>query len=104
MKRLYLLFAVLFVSVTVSAQVFVTSKKEAGAFAIASSEVASIYFDTGDDWLVNKAATLLQADIKTVTGKEPMLATNLSSAGKNVIIVGTLEGSPTIKNCLTQRS
>jgi hypothetical protein len=100
MKRLYLLFAVLFVSVTVNAQVFVTSKKEAGAFAIASSEVASIYFDTGDDWLVNKAATLLQADIKTVTGKEPLLATNLSSAGKNVIIVGTLEGSPTIKKLL----
>jgi hypothetical protein len=100
MKGLYLLFAVLFVSVTVSAQVFVISKNEAGAFAIASSDVASIYFDTGDDWLVNKAATLLQADIKTVTGKEPLLATNLSSAGKNVIIVGTLEGSPTIKKLL----
>ncbi|HEY6955016.1 MAG TPA: hypothetical protein VI385_07210, partial [Flavisolibacter sp.] len=71
MKRLYLLFAVLFGSLTVGAQTFVTSKKEAGAFAIASPEGATIYVDPGDDWLVNKAATLLQGDIEMVTGRKP---------------------------------
>jgi hypothetical protein len=103
MKRLYLLFAVLFVSLTVSAQTFVTSKKEAGAFAIASPEGATIYVDPGDDWLVNKAATLLQNDIEKVTGKKPVIVNNLSSAGKNVIIIGTLEGSPTIKKLVSSK-
>ncbi|MGZ3845249.1 MAG: glycosyl hydrolase 115 family protein [Flavisolibacter sp.] len=103
MKRSYLLFAVLFVSLTVSAQTFLTSKKEAGAFAIASPEVASIYFDAGDDWLVNKAATLLQGDIERVTGRKPAIVNNLASAGKNVIILGTLSGSPTLKRLVSSK-
>ncbi|MGZ3951404.1 MAG: glycosyl hydrolase 115 family protein, partial [Flavisolibacter sp.] len=103
MKRSYLLFAVLFVSLTVSAQTFLTSKKEAGAFAIASPEIASIYFDAGDDWLVNKTATLLQGDIERVTGRKPAIVNNLASAGKNVIILGTLSGSPTLKRLVSSK-
>ncbi|MGZ3882168.1 MAG: glycosyl hydrolase 115 family protein, partial [Flavisolibacter sp.] len=103
MKRSYLLFAVLFVSLTISAQTFLTSKKEAGAFAIVSPDVASIYFDAGDDWLVNKAATLLQGDIERVTGRKPAIVNNLASAGKNVIILGTLSGSPTLKRLVSSK-
>jgi hypothetical protein len=97
MKRLFLLFIVVSASLALGAQTFVSSKKEAADFPITSAQVASIYFDAGDDWLVNKAATLLQSDVNMVTGKEPLLATDLSSGGKNVIIIGTLDGSLTIK-------
>ena len=63
MKRLYLLFAVIITWLAAPAQNFVTSKKQDGDFAIASPQVTSIYIDKSDDWLVNKAALLLQGDI-----------------------------------------
>jgi hypothetical protein len=100
MKRFYFLFAVLFISIAVDAQNFVTSKKEDGAFAIASSQAASIYIDANDDWLVNKAATLLQSDIEMVTGKKPVIVNDLSSASKNTIIIGTIDGSSLIKKLI----
>ena len=102
MKRFYFLFAVLFISLTVCAQNFITSKKD-GAFAIASSQVASIYIDDKDDWLVNKAASLLQNDIELVTGKKPVIINDLSSASKNSIIIGTIEGSSIIKKLIAQK-
>jgi hypothetical protein len=103
MKRFYFLFAVLFITLTVCAQSFVTSKKEAGAFVIGSSQPVTIYIDGKDDWLVNKAATLLQTDIEMVTGKKPVLVNELSAASKNVIIVGTIGGSSIIKKLTDQK-
>jgi hypothetical protein len=101
MKRLQLLFAVLFFSLGVGAQNFVTSQIEPGAFAIGSSRDISIYIDADDDWLVNKAASLLQHDIEMVTGKKPALVTDLSSASKNIIIIGTINGSYILKELIT---
>jgi hypothetical protein len=103
MKRFYFLLAVLFISVAVCAQSFVTSKKEDGAFTIASTQVASIYIDDKDDWLVNKAASLLQNDIEMVTGKKPVIINSLSSASANTIIIGTINGSSTIQKLIAQQ-
>jgi hypothetical protein len=103
MKQFYFLFAVLFISLAGYAQSFVTSKKEDGAFAMASSQVASIYVDDKDDWLVNKAATLLQSDIEMVTGKKPVIVNDLPSASKNTIIIGTLDGSSIIKKLIAEK-
>jgi len=103
MKRLNLLFAVLFISIAVGAQNFVTSSKEDGAFAIASSQVASIYIGTNDDWLVNKTATLLQNDIEMVTGKKPVIVNDLLSVSKNTIIIGTIDGSSIIKKLIVEK-
>jgi hypothetical protein len=103
MKRFYFLFAVLFISKAVCAQSFVTSKKQDGAFAIASSQAASIYIDANDDWLVNKAVTLLQNDIEMVTGKKPVIINDLSSASKNTIIIGTIDGSSIIKTLVAAK-
>ena len=103
MKQFYLLFAVSFISVTACTQNFVTSKKEDGAFAITSSQTASIYADNNDDWLAKKAASLLQNDIELVTGKKPVIVTDLSSASKNTIIIGTIEGSPIIKKLIAEK-
>lgn len=104
MKRFYILLAVLFITLTVSAQSFITSKKEAGVFVIGSSQPLFIYIDGKDDWLVNKAATLLQADIEMVTGKKPTLINELSPASKNVIIVGTVDRSSIIKKLAAQKN
>jgi len=102
MKRFYFLFAVLFISIAADAQNFVTSKKD-DAFVVASSQVASIYIDANDDWLVDKAATLLQNDIEMVTGKKPVIVNDLSSASKNTIIIGTIQGSSIIKKLVSEK-
>jgi len=103
MKQLYFLFAVLLVSLAACAQGFVTSKKEDGAFAIVSSQATSIYIDDKDDWLVNKAATLLQNDIEMVTGRKPAIVNDLSSVSKNTIIIGTVDGSSIIKELIAAK-
>jgi len=68
-------------------QNFITEKNEVGSFPnVASSQTSSIYVDENDDWLVHKAASLLQSDIEMVTGKKPEIITTISP-GKNVIII-----------------
>ena len=103
MKPLYFLVAVLFISLASGAQNFVTSKKGDGAFVIASSQTTSIYVDDKDDWLINKAALLLQNDIEMVTGKKPAIVTDLSSVSRNTIIIGTLSGSSIIKKLISEK-
>ncbi len=100
MKQLYLLLAPFCVSLVASAQNFVTTAKENGAFAIVSSQAASIYIDDKDDWLVHKAATLLQNDIEMVTGKKPAIVSNLSAASASTIIIGTVTRSAFIKELI----
>src|SRR6266542_3972590 len=109
MKRFYFLLAVLFISLTVFAQSFVTSKKQDGAFVIASSCrdtkfcVSAIYIDDKDDWLINKAASLLQTDIENVTGKKPVIVNDLFSASESTIIIGTIDGSSIIKKLISEK-
>lgn len=102
MKQFYFLLAVLLVSARAGAQNFVIAQNEGGAFAIASGKVASIYTDKNDDWLVNKAASLLQQDIQLATGRKPELISDPSSLSGNVIIIGTLNGSSLIQNLIAQ--
>ena len=97
MKKIACIFLLLAARHTLLAQSFVTTKNDANAFPLAAASVASIYVEESDDWLANKAATLLQADIEAVTGKKPTVVHSLSSANKNLIIVGTTKGSSLIK-------
>ena len=103
MKRLYLLFAVLLIWLAAAAQNFVTSKKEDGAFVIASTQLPSIYIDNNDDWLINKAALLLQGDIEAVTGKRPQIINELSSLSKNIIIIGTINRSSIVQKLVAEK-
>ncbi len=80
------------------AQSFVTDKKE-NTFSLTG---AQIVVDANDDWLVQKAASLLQSDITAVTGKTPALST-LPFSAKNIIIIGTLEKSPLIKKIIINK-
>lgn len=93
------IFSILYFAASVKAQSLISDHNNKGDFPLFSSSlgVAAIYTDSTDDWLVQKAASLLQADIQKVTGKSPLVIHKLSPANKNVIIIGTT-GSAVIKN------
>lgn len=93
------IFSILYFAASVKAQSLISDHNNKGDFPLFSSSlgVAAIYTDSTDDWLVQKAAFLLQADIQKVTGKSPLVIHKLSPANKNVIIIGTT-GSAVIKN------
>lgn len=93
------IFSILCFAASVKAQSLISDHNNKGDFPLFSSSlgVAAIYTDSTDDWLVQKAAFLLQADIQKVTGKSPLVIHKLSPANKNVIIIGTT-GSAVFKN------
>lgn len=104
MKKIACLFFFTVVSYLTYSQTLVLTKNEQESFPVANaSQVSSIYIDDKDDWLVNKAAMLLQKDIEMVTGKKPAIVTELSSASKNTIIIGTMNGSSIIKKLMAQK-
>ncbi|MGE5520018.1 MAG: glycosyl hydrolase 115 family protein [Candidatus Dadabacteria bacterium] len=99
MKKGLFIFSILYFAASVKAQSLISDHNNKGDFPLFSSSlgVAAIYTDSTDDWLVQKAAFLLQADIQKVTGKSPLVIHKLSPANKNVIIIGTT-GSAVFKN------
>src|SRR6188508_3192295 len=104
MSKKFLIILLLFFAIKLRAQVFITEKKDAGAFPlVTSSQATSIYVDENDDWLVHKAASLLQNDIEMVTGKKPGIISSFSSSQKNIIIIGTINGSATINKLVKEK-
>ena len=88
---------------TLLAQNFVTEKNEKGSFPIVSaSQASAIYVDDHDDWLVQKAASLLQSDIEMVTGAKPEIVSSLP-ATKNIIIIGSLNASALISKLASEK-
>src|SRR4051812_6161829 len=80
------------------AQQAILSKNEPGAFPIVATKKATpIYVDANDHWLVLKATALLQTDIEKVTGHKPDTAHILIQPPKNIIVIGSLDQSPLIK-------
>ena len=68
------------------------------AFPLVSpTETTAIYVSDQDHWLVQKAAAFLQKDIERVTGRRPVLLHQLPAAAKNLVIIGSLDGSPLIR-------
>lgn len=86
------------------AQDFIIEKNNSNTFPIVTAlGTTAIYVDSNDDWLVHKAASLLQSDIEMVTGKKPELISSLSSSIKNIIIIGTVGGSSAINQLITTK-
>ncbi len=87
----------LFCSCFLSAQTFVKEGSGAGDFAVvARAGNAIIYVDPNEDWLVLKAASLLREDIERVTGKKTDLVFSVPRSAVNLILIGTVHGSPFI--------
>ncbi|MDB5211420.1 MAG: glycosyhydrolase [Sediminibacterium sp.] len=78
------------------AQNFITEKKENSGFVLVGSNAATLVVDDKDHWLVQKAASFLQTDIESVTGKKPAIQNILSSGGKNIILIGSADRSSLI--------
>ncbi len=81
----------------------VSDKRSPTSFAIVScTEAMPIVVDEQDYWLVQKAASFLQTDIESVTGKQPKI---LYKAGisKNIILIGSIDQSPLIKQLIQNK-
>ncbi|MBW8687389.1 glycosyl hydrolase 115 family protein [Chitinophaga rhizophila] len=92
MKKLSTLLLMLVAAQYIHAQQLLTSKPDKNSFPLVTASPAAIYTDSTDDWLVNKSAQLLQADIEKVTGKKPALIHNIADAPANVVIIGSQNG------------
>ncbi len=80
----------------------VSDKKSPASFAIVNAiEAIPIVVDEQDYWLVQKAASFLQTDIESVTGKQPEI-THKPSA-KNLILIGSFDKSPLIKQLIQNK-
>lgn len=96
-KILLILLAWLYTSALLSQQTILT-KYQAGALPLVADKKATpIYVDATDHWLVQKAAALLQTDLQKVTGTKPLVSHALPKQTKNIIIIGSLDQSPLIK-------
>lgn len=89
-KTVVFSFAIL-LSFLVKAQNIVATKNAPGNFSL---QAVSIYTDENDDWLVQKAATLLQADIEKVTGNKPSIVHSRSKG--STIVIGIANKSAAI--------
>jgi len=104
MKTSFCLLISYFVLQYSHAQNFITEKPGAGEFPVVnSSQATSIYVDENDDWLVHKAASLLQRDIEMITGKKPSIVSKFPSAIENIIIIGTIKGSSLIQKLVNEK-
>ena len=104
MSKKFLIILLLFFAIKLRAQVFITEKKDVEAFPlVTSSQTTSIYVDENDDWLVHKAASLLQNDIEMVTGKKPDIVAAISSSTRNLIVIGTVGKSKLIEELTKEK-
>ncbi len=98
---IFLICLILLAIINCSAQNIITEKKEAGSFPVVTNIAATpVYTDSNDDWLVQKAASFLQGDIQTVTGKQPTISHDIVTASKNIIIIGSVNGSSIISQLI----
>src|SRR5258708_2443688 len=78
----------------VFSQNFISEKKGPNRFLLTSAnQPVSIFVDSTDDWLVRKAATLLQTDLETVTGKKLGEFSPTTAPTKTAIIIGSLQSA-----------
>ena len=102
MKRLSLVTLFYFLAPIAFSQTFISATHEPGALSLSAPGV-TISTDDKDDWLVHKAAALLQQDMEAATGKKPMLVTGIPASSKNIIIIGSVHGSALIRQLAAQK-
>src|SRR4029078_9710459 len=91
MKRLSGFLAILFLSGQIASAQLVSDKASPKSILIGSSQQPPVIIcDDQDDWLVQKASSLLIEDIAAIIGKTPSREHQLSTGKKYAIIVGTL--------------
>ncbi|TWV89606.1 hypothetical protein [Chitinophaga pinensis] len=97
MKKLSNILLLLILGQCLHAQQLLITRTDKSNFPLVDINPAAIYVDSTDDWLVNKAASLLQTDIEQVTGKKPAIIHNIDSAPRHLVIIGTYNNAAAIK-------
>lgn len=93
-----------FTSVISFAQSFVSDKPSSGSLIItAGGESSFLYVNATDYNLIKRAVNFLQQDIEAVTGKKLQVVNELPANAKNIIIVGSLDQSPVIKELVANK-
>ncbi|MFT3826935.1 MAG: glycosyl hydrolase 115 family protein [Chitinophagaceae bacterium] len=101
-KRIWLFSILSIVQLTIHAQQIISANAGAGYTALYTpAQTTLLYTDEHDDWLVQKAAALLQQDIKMVTGKEPEIVHSLPASANNLIIIGSLDNCDALQQLIT---
>jgi len=91
MKRLSGFLVILFLSGQIASAQLISDKASPKSILIGSSQQPPVIIcDDQDDWLVQKASSLLIEDIAAIIGKTPSREHQLSTGKKYAIIVGTL--------------
>ncbi|HSV11963.1 MAG TPA: glycosyl hydrolase 115 family protein [Hanamia sp.] len=103
MKRVFILLSIIFFARNLSAQNFISDKKEKGNFPIVANSATTVYTDKNDDWLIQKSASLFQNDVEMVTGKKPETSTAFPSKANEVIIIGSIKGSNLIQQLIQSK-
>jgi hypothetical protein len=96
---------VLLSSIHLTAQdLVILEKRESGFFPIVSeSGPTLIYVDASDHWLMHKSAELLRQDLELLTGKKASVISVLPASANNLIMIGSLDSSATIKGLVAGR-
>ncbi len=69
-----------------------------------AASVTPIYVEEQDDWLVQKAATLLQDDIERVTGKRPAIIHQLDAVqDSRLLVIGSVAGCRLVQDLARQK-
>lgn len=87
-------------ALSLQAQQLISERETPNSFAISS---ATIYVDANDFTVVQKAAALLQQDMKMVTGVQPALQHVIKNLSKNIILIGSIEKSLLIQQLVQQK-
>jgi hypothetical protein len=103
MNKIVFLFCIIFISQNLFAQNFIADKNEKGSFPIVGNTATSIYTDKNDDWLIQKAASLFQKDVEMITGKNPEILTASPLQNKDIIIIGSINGSDLIQQLIQSK-
>jgi hypothetical protein len=82
---------------------YIETNAAPGSFPLVSSAVAGIVVNTNDWPGVLRAANDLRTDVNRVTGRSPAMADALKSAGKNVVIIGTIGKSALIDQLVREK-
>ena len=104
-KKMKNILLALFCLITIKAvaQNAIADKPGKKDFPISTTDTATpIVYDIKDDSLVSIAARLFSDDVERVTGKRPAVQ-NTIDAGKDIIIIGTLEKSAFIQELIAAR-
>ena len=76
---------------------YISAKKAAGSFPLVAGGKAAALYVSEDDWAgVQRAVRDVQADVKRVTGREPLMLTDAPAGAQPVVLVGTLGHSALI--------